>query len=67
MLTSVGRRIELTVREAAALAGVSDITVRVWVSRGHVRRTAHGRIDAASFLDYIDHRGDIGQHKRRRS
>lgn len=54
MLTVARRRIELTVAEAAALAEVSQITIRVWISRGYLRRTAHGKVDAEQFLAYMD-------------
>lgn len=60
------RRIELTDDEAATLAGVSPITVRGWVCRGRIRRNAHGRIDGAALLAYLDKRGDHGQHTGRR-
>lgn len=50
------RRRELTVAEVAAVCGVSPITVRVWITRGYLRRNAHGRIDGATLIDYLDRR-----------
>lgn len=55
------RRVELTVAQAARIAGVRPVTVRVWVSRGHVRRTARGGIDGADLVEYLDGRGDQGR------
>ena len=60
-----GHRVVLTVAQAAVIAGVKPHTVSVWVIRGHVKRTAHGKIDGASLVEYLDTRGDRGQHKRR--
>lgn len=42
----------LTVAEAAAACGVSEITVRVWINRGRIRRNAHGNVDAYSLDAY---------------
>ena len=65
MLSVADRRsIELTIAQAATIAGVKPHTVSVWVIRGHVRRTAHGKIDGGSLIDYLDRRGDRGQHTR---
>jgi len=50
------RRRELTVAEVAAVCGVSEIAVRVWITRGRIRRNAHGRIDGAVLVDYLDER-----------
>lgn len=52
--------------EVAAMTGVKPIAVRMWISRGHIRRNAHGLIDAHEFLDYLKRRGDRGQHAHRR-
>jgi hypothetical protein len=56
---------EFTVAQAAKLARVSPITVRVWVSRKNVKRNVRGKIDGESLLDYLDSRGKRGQHRRR--
>lgn len=50
----VGRRREFTVAEAAGIAGVSPITIRVWIVRGYLRRNAHGKIDGEQLVAYVD-------------
>lgn len=60
------RRVELTVAQAAQIAGVPPFTVRQWIARGHLRRTPTGRIDGAQLVAYLDGRGDRGRHTRRR-
>lgn len=58
------RHLEFTVVEAALIAEVSPITVRMWIARGHIRRNAHGLIDGYSLLDYIDDPNRAhGQHR----
>lgn len=57
----MNRRIEFTAPEVAALCGVSPITVRVWITRGHLRRNARGRIDAAVLVAYLDRRDGQGR------
>ena len=50
-MRQTSRRVEFTAPEVARLCGVSPITVRVWITRGHLRRNARGRIDGAVLLD----------------
>ncbi len=57
----MSRRIEFTVAEVATICGVSDITVRVWITRGHLRRNARGRIDGQVLIDYLDRRNRRGR------
>ena len=54
------RRAEFTVAEVAAICGVSDITVRVWITRGRLRRNARGRIDATLLVGYLNKRKECG-------
>lgn len=60
-MRQTSRRVEFTAPEVARLCGVSPITVRVWITRGHLRRNARGRIDGAVLLDYLDRRADQGR------
>lgn len=60
---STRRPIELTTAQAAWIAGVSAITIRVWVKRGRITRSRPGFIDAASLTHYLDNRGNHGQRK----
>jgi hypothetical protein len=48
------------VAEVAAMCGVSDITVRVWITRRNLRRNARGRIDAAPLVGYLNQRKERG-------
>lgn len=61
------RHLEFTVVEAALIAEVSPITVRMWIARGHIRRNAHGLIDGYSLLDYIDNPKRVRHDPRRRT
>lgn len=49
------------------MTGFSPITVRRWITRGHVRRNRHGKIDGAQVITYIVKRGLRGQHAHRRA
>jgi len=55
--------VALTTEQAAWIAGVAVATVRTWVRRGHVRRTASGLVDGESLVTYLDNRGDHGQRR----
>jgi len=55
---------ELTTEQAAWIAGVEPVTVRLWVLRGHVRRTSRGLVDGESLMAYLDGRGEHGMHRK---
>jgi hypothetical protein len=57
----VARRIEFSTAEVAALCGVSAITVRVWITRGHLRRNGRGRIDGTALVAFMDWRDERGR------
>lgn len=61
-----GRPREFTVADVAAMTGVAQSTVRWWIKRRHLTRTRRGLIDGAQLVDYLDSRGDRGQHARSR-
>lgn len=63
---STGRPVELTVAQVSAVTGASRSTIRWWIKRRHLTRTRRGLIDAAQLLDYLERRGDRGQHARSR-
>ncbi len=54
---------ELTTHQASLVAKVKPVTVRMWVLRGHVKRTRPGFIDAESLLTYLDNRSGHGMQK----
>jgi hypothetical protein len=54
---------ELTTEQAAWIAGVRPAVVRVWIHRGHIRRTRRDLIDGESLMTYLDNRGTRGQHR----
>lgn len=66
-MTKPRRPPEFTVFQVADMCGVSPITVYVWISRGHVRKTPRGKVDGASVIRYLITRGLRGQHAHRRA
>lgn len=59
-------QIKLTTVQAAWIAGVQPYVVRKWIYRKWVKRTRAGYVDGESLMDYLDNRGDRGQHRCRR-
>lgn len=57
---------EFTVDEVAGMTGYSRITVHVWITRGHIRKNARGRIDGVALARYLLDRGYRGQQTHRR-
>jgi hypothetical protein len=55
----------VTVLDAALMCGVSQGTVRSWLSRYDLARTADGQIDPFALLDWWDNKRDTKQAKCR--
>lgn len=58
---SRGRDEDFTVAEVASTLGVTPITVRVWITRGYLRRNARGKVNTSVVRAFIEHRDSLGR------